>query len=320
MAGLSRATVSLALRGSTLLRPETTRLVHDAARALGYVYNRNAANLRRTRSDTVGLIINDLTNPFFAELAVGCERVLHSTDHMVMMANTAESVERQRAVLARMREQDVAGVIICPARGSPRDAFADLLDAGIPVVQAMRMCDPVEASSVLPDNRAGACTAVLHLAANGHRRIAFAGGFANTSVLVDRLGGYRDGLEAARLPFDAALVFEGAPTRAFGLSLAADAVRGPDPPTALLAFNDIVALGFCLGLRRVGMEPGRDFAVIGFDDVWEAAHAVPALSTVAVDVEALGARAAHMLLETIGADDAHVQRHVGAVRLVIRET
>jgi LacI family transcriptional regulator len=319
-AGLSRATVSLAFKDSPLLRVETRKQVIESAKALGYIYNRNAANLRRTRSDMIGMIINDLSNPFFAELAVGCERVLQNTGHVVVLANTGEQVERQSVVIGRMREQGVAGVIICPARGTPANAFKDLVEAGIPIVQAMRVSDPVHASSVLPDNRSGAKSAVLHLAAKGHRRIAFAGGFDNTSVLHDRLGGYRDGMAEARLPVHPDWVVGGPPTRAFGATLADRFSSLAEPPTALLAFNDAVALSFCNSLRRKGWEPGSSFAVIGFDDVQEAAYAVPALSTVAVDPIGLGERAAAMLIEKIGNASMDPQRYVGPARLVIRET
>jgi LacI family transcriptional regulator len=319
-AGLSRATVSLAMQGSALLRPETRQQVLAAADALGYVYNRGAANLRKARSDIVGMVINDLTNPFFAELAVGCEGVLSAAGHVVFLSNTSESVVRQAEVMRRMREQGVAGLIICPARGTQPDAFAELHAAGIPVVQAMRFVERDRASVVIPDNASGAAAAIAHLARGGHRRIAFGGGFEDISVLEDRRGGYRAGLAAAGLAADRDLERLGAPTREFGLSIAAPLLALADPPTALLAFNDAVALGFCHGLRRLGKEPGRDVAVIGFDDVKEAAFALPALSTVAVDAQKLGEEAAAMLLAQIGAQQTRAQHYIGPAQLIIRET
>jgi LacI family transcriptional regulator len=318
--GLSRATVSLAMQGSSMLRAETRQQVIDAATALGYVYNRGAANLRKLRSDIVGLVINDLTNPFFAELAVGCELVLQRAGHVVFMANTAEMPLRQAQVIKRMQEQGVAGLIVCPARGTPRDAFVYLQAAGIPVVQAMRFVDRQHASVVVPNNRAGAAAAVAHLVTLGHRRIAFGGGFHDTSVLADRLAGYHEGLAAADLPIDPALIFDGVPKREFGLSIAPAVIAMHNPATALLGFNDAVALGFCLGLRRVGKEPGRDFAVIGFDDVSEAAFSMPALSTVAVDPQGLGECAAQMLLRKIGQTAPTSEEYVGPVQLMIRES
>ena len=319
-AGVSRSTVSLALQGSGLIRAETRRQVAEAARSLGYVYNRGAANLRKARSNIIGLVINDLTNSFFAELAVGCERVLQSAGHMAFIANTGESPVRQAEAIRLMHEQGIAGLIVCPARTTTTDAFKELLAAGIPVIQVMRYLEGSRASVVVPDNRRGAALAISHLVSLGHRRIAFAGGFAETSVHTDRVAGYRDGLEAAGIAFDPGLVLRGPPTRDYGAAIAAELIGGSDPATALLAFNDAVALGVCNGLRRLEREAGRDFAVVGFDDISDAAHAVPSLTTVAVDPQGLGERAAQMILRKAGEERAAAEEHVGAARLVIRES
>jgi LacI family transcriptional regulator len=319
-AGLSRATVSLALRGSALIKADTRARVAETARQLGYVYNRSAASLRKARTDVVGIVINDLTNPFFAELAVGCERVLQSAGFISFIANTAENPVRQAEVIKRMREHGVAGLIVSSARGTGAESFAEAIDQGTPVVQVMRRVDGGRASLVIPDNRAGAASAIAHLAALGHRRIAFAGGFGETSVHFDRVAGYRDGLEKAGIAFDPELVFRGPPNRDFGAASVGGILRGPDPATALLAFNDAVALGVCNGLRRFGKEPGRDFAVIGFDDVSEAAQAVPALTTVAVDPQGLGERAAQMVLRQAGEERPVAQEYVGAARLIVRDS
>jgi LacI family transcriptional regulator len=319
-AGVSRATVSLAMQASPLIRPETRALVTEAAQALGYIYNRGAANLRKARTDIVGLVINDLTNPFFAELAVGCERVLQSAGYVVFIANTAEAPLRQAEVIRRMQEQGVAGLIVCPARGSPQDAFELLYESGVPVVQAMRRLERARASVVVPDNRAGAARAMAHLVGLGHRRIAFAGGFGDTSVQLDRLAGYRDGLKAAGLRDDPALVVSGPPTREFGAAMVGGLLAGKAPATALLGFNDAVALGACSGLRHFGREPGRDFAVVGFDDVAEAAQAAPALTTIAVDPQGLGERAAQMVLRKVGQTPPTPESYIGATQLVIRES
>ena len=319
-AGVSRSTVSLAMQGSGLIRAETRQQVAEAARALGYVYNRGAANLRRARSNIVGMVINDLTNPFFAEMAVGCERILQAAGHMSFIANTAESPVRQAEVIRLMQEQGVAGLIVCPARGTTPDAFKSLLASAIPVIQVMRRIEGSRASVVVPDNRRGAALAVSHLAALGHRRIAFAGGFGETSVHADRVAGYRDGLEAAGLAFDPALVFRGPPNRDYGAASIGEIIGGEDPATALLGFNDAVALGVCNGLRRFGREAGRDFAVVGFDDVGEAAHAVPALTTVAVDPQSLGERAAQMILRKVGEERPAAEEYIGQARLIVRES
>jgi len=318
-AGVSKSTVSLVLQSSPLVREETRERVHRAIDALGYVYNRSAANLRRAQSNVVGMVINDLGNPFFAELAVGIERVFQTAGFVPLIANSAESPIRQAEVLRSIREQGPAGFIICPARGTQPAAIDDLIRGGLPVVLAMRRVAGVRATCVAPDNRDGARKAVEHLLRLGHRRIAYFGGFADTVVDGERQGGYRDALAAAGLAIDEALVISGAPTRESGMQ-GIDRLRAvADEATAGLCFNDLVALGVMAGLRRQGREAGRDFAVIGFDDIAEARHASPALTTVAVDTKALGERAAQSVLGMIQGHRS-MESHVGAVDLVVRES
>jgi LacI family transcriptional regulator len=239
---------------------------------------------------------------------------------MSFIANTSESPVRQAQVVRLMHEQGIAGLIICPSRGTTADAFQPLIAAAIPVIQVMRWLKNSRASLVVPDNRRGAARAVSHLVALGHRRIAFAGGFGDTSVLQERIAGYRDGLEAAHLPFDPGLVFSGPPTRDYGAASAGEIIGGSDPATALLAFNDAVALGMCNGLRRLHRRPGRDFAVVGFDDISDAAHAVPALTTIAVDPQGLGERAAQIVLRKAAEERPVAEEHIGAARLIVRES
>ncbi|WP_292129272.1 LacI family DNA-binding transcriptional regulator, partial [Mesorhizobium sp.] len=129
-AGVSKSTVSLVLQGSGLIRPETAVKVRKAIEDVGYVYNRGAANLRKAHSNVIGMVINDLTNPFFAELAVGMERVFQAAGIVPFIANTAENPVRQEEVLKSLLEQGVAGLIVSPARGTTPGAFRRIEAAG----------------------------------------------------------------------------------------------------------------------------------------------------------------------------------------------
>lgn len=319
-AGVSKSTVSLVLQGSEAVRASTRERVNNAIRDFGYVYNRGAANLRLAHSNVVGMIINDLTNPFYAELAVGIDRGLQAAGHLSFIANTAENPVRQAEVIKRMREQGVAGIIVSAARGTPDDAFDGLKSAGVPVVLAMRGLSSRHIPLVGPDNRRGARLAVERLIGLGHRRIAFLGGYVDSTVRAMRLAGFHDALTEAGIDPRSAADAATAPTREGG-ALALDlALARRDPPTAALCFNDIVAFGVCLGLRRRGIRPGGGFAVIGFDDVEEAAHADPPLTTVAVDVMGLGERAAQAVLTAIATGRHRAEDHVGAVQLAVRES
>jgi len=195
-AGVSKSTVSLVLQGSGLIRTETANRVRKAIDEVGYVYNRGAANLRKAHSNVVGMVINDLTNPFFAELAVGIERVFQAAGIVPFIANTAENPVRQEEVLKSLMEQGVAGLIVSPARGTRAGAFDRLREAGIPVVLAMRRLPESGIPAIAPDNRKGAALAAGHLIGKGHRRIAFFGGYPDLVVYLDRLAGYRDALGA----------------------------------------------------------------------------------------------------------------------------
>lgn len=321
-AGVSKSTVSLVLQGSPLVNEGTRAKVSAVMRELGYVYNRGAANLRQAsaKSGIVGVVVNDLTNSFFAELAVGVDMVVQSAGFVQFLSNTSESIDRQREVIASMREHGISGLIVSPARGTDAADFKPFVAAGIPVVVVVRSMPGAKVSSIISDNRGGTAASVAHLASLGHRRIAFLGGFPDTAVFEERLSGYREGLAAAGLDFQQELIVSSAPSRAGGVDAIGRALAIPDAPTAAVCFNDAVAFGVCDGLRARRKEPGQDFAVVGFDDVIEAQTAVPALTTVSVDPQGLGRRAAQLLLKQINAGRAEPENVTTAVRLVVRES
>jgi LacI family transcriptional regulator len=319
-AGVSKSTVSLVLQGSDRIRSETAAKVRKAIEDASYVYNRGAANLRKAHSNFVGMVINDLTNPFFAEMAVGMERVFQAAGIVPFIANTAESPVRQEEVLKSLMEQGVAGLIVSPARGSRMDAFQRVEAAGIPVVFAMRRLPESRIPVVAPDNVRGAFIATRHLIAKGHRRLAFFGGSAELVVYRDRLRGFQEACAEAGIQEGAMLLVEGETSRKGGMACLNNALAGSEPPTAALCFNDAVAFGVMLGLRQHRLEPGRDFAVVGFDDVAEAEHYVPALTSVAVDTASLGERAAQTILKMIQSRTTRADDHIGSVNLVVRES
>ena len=315
-AGVSKSTVSLVLRESPAIAADTQARVRAAMGRLGYVYHRGAASLRHGVADTVGMVINDLTNPFFAELAVGIERGLAAAGMVPFLANTGESPARQGQVMKAMREHGAAGFIVCPALGTDSGFMHEVEGWRLPLVSVMRRIPGTRASYVGPDNRRGAEEATAYLLGLGHRRIAFLGGRQGMVVQEERAAGYTAALEAAGLPADPALVVEAVPNREGGYLALEEALAQPDPPTAALCFNDVVAFGVLHGLAARGLHAGSDFAVIGFDDVQDARHM--ALSTVAVDSAALGERAADILLQQVRQPQAEPVEHYGEVALVVR--
>jgi LacI family transcriptional regulator len=166
--------------------------VRRSIATLGYVYDRSAAGMRAKLSRTVGLVVVDLTNSFYAELIAGIDAVLDRAGQVAFLANTGEDPKRQQRVLDRLREHSVDGVILCPAEGASPEMVEGVLDWGLPCVQVLRTIDGVATDYAGTDNRLGANLATEHLVALGHRRIAFLGGAAETSVSRDRRAGYLD--------------------------------------------------------------------------------------------------------------------------------
>jgi len=319
-AGVSKSTVSLVLKNSPHVRPVTRDRVERAFEQLGYVYNRSAANLRKAHSSFVGMVISDLMNPFFAELAVGIEDALYNLGFIPILANTTEDRERQAKVLQSMREHGVAGIILSPAGGTDAWGLTESLPRAIPAVLTMRRVEGSPLPYVGPDNRNGARQAVEHLISLGQRRIGFIGGYASNTTRVERLSGYRDALQAAGLPYDEALVFESMPTRSGGFDAITEALAAQARMTAVVCFNDVVAMGATRALGLRGIRIGRDFAVVGFDDIAEAEHNAPPLTTVSTDTRRMGARAARSLLGLIGGADPVSMSFMGETRLVVRES
>ncbi len=315
---MSKSTVSLVLQGSQAIRAETRDRVQQAIDRMGYVYNRGAANLRRQKSDMVGMVINDLTNPFFAELAAGIEHGLQRAGIVPFLANTSEDPLRQVEVLRLMREYGAVGFILCPAIGTDRAIMAEFEAWQLPIVTVMRRAPGTRSVSVMPDNRRGAFRAVQHLLRLGHQRIAFLGGREGMTVQEERCAGYRTALEAAGFEIDPGLIVESTPNRLGGRDALTRILAAGDPPTAALCFNDIVAFGVLDGLAERGLTAGCDFAVIGFDDVEAAARAVPPLTTVRVDSHGLGEKAAQLLLQRVSAPTAAVPDFIGETLLVVR--
>ena len=317
-AGVSRATASLVLRDSPLVAETTRQRVLASMQQLGYVYHRTAATLRTQRSHTVGLVITDITNPFFAELTLGVEERLDEANYVVVLANTSESLDKQSSILTAIHENNADGILLCPAEGTSRETIDTLSSGQMPVVLVVRYLFDIDADYVGADNVLGAKLAVEHLIAHGHRRIAFIGGPATSSARRDRLLGYRSALEQHNLSVDESLLPTSATTRNGGHQAILSLLMQNDPPTAALCYNDVVAFGVMLGLQAHGRMPGQDFAVIGFDDIADASLWHPPLTTVSIAPYQMGATAAQRLLERIACPDDPPRRVILPPSLVIR--
>ncbi len=319
-AGVSRATVSLVLRGSPLVHADTRARVNAELKRQRYVYNRAAANLRRRTSSIVALVINDLSNPFFAEFAAGVDEALGEQGYVTLLGNTGESPQRQQAVLASLMEHAPAGLILSPAEHSDAAQLRSVMGAASNVLLFNREPADQTWDFLALDNAHGARLATTHLIELGHRDIAFFGGHADSSSCQQRRAGYAAAMAAAGLPVGEARMIECAPNRPEAAATTQALFAGAGHPTAAVCYNDNVALGLMLGLAARGVRPGHEFSVTGFDDIPEAALSTPALTTLAVDPRARGRQAAQLLLHRIAAPDAAVTRTIAPVQLRVRQS
>lgn len=319
-AGVSRATASLVVRGSQSISAATREKVFDSMRELGYVYDRIAANLRSKSSSTVGLIIMELANSFYSELLVGIHNELSKFGQTVLLGTTFDSQANQDRLLSTMLEHRVGGIILSAVPGSSAETVEKVKNWGIPVVLVGRKIPGSQFDYVGVDNVVGGELAVNHLLQHGHRRIGFIGGFARLSSWQGRKQGYDNALRQAGIPVDEALVIESPATLQCGTALIQKAMAVANPPSAVFCYNDAIAIGAMMKLKEMGITPGKDVAIVGFDDIPEAAIFSPKLSTVSSDIRTMGVHAANLLHARLEGLDTEPQNVIVQPKLIIRDS
>ena len=314
---VSRATVSLVLRDSPLVADATRERVKQGMKDLGYVYNRAAASLRSHRSGAIGVVLTQINNPYFAEFAAGLQDVLGESGVVPLLGVSNEDRAQQARIIGSLVERGVDGIVMIPAHGTAVGDLANLLDT--PLVLMARQVPGAAADYVGAVNLGGAAAAAEHLYQHGCRRIAFLGGFTDSSARQERAGGVRRFLASKGLGLPSDLSPECSPLRpdAYRAALALLQTQQVD---GVICFNDVVAFGLLDALSDLNRAVGSEIRVIGFDDVLEAGHNRPSLSSVAVPARQTGRRAAQIVLERAkGLTDPPVHEEL-PTRLEARET
>ena len=316
-ADVSRSTVSLVIRNVPSVAETTRKRVLRSIKKLGYVYHRGAASLRRQHSHAVGLIISDITNPFFAEIIVAIEERLGEAGFVTLLGNTSENHSKEERLLRTMQEFPADGILICPTlHGEP--SRTPNLGGAFPVVAFARHVPGLDYVGI--DNAQGALLAIEHLYRIGHRRIGFLGANPNLVAVDDRLKGYQQAFSQLQLEFDPLLVLSTDLNRRGGFDGVQQLMKAKNPPSAVLCFNDVVALGAMEGIQRLGRKPGVDVGVVGFNNIPDAAQCVPGLTTVDNCPRQLGESAAELLLKRIEQQVAPIRTLVLQPHLVVRES
>jgi LacI family transcriptional regulator, galactose operon repressor len=315
LAGVSIKTVSRVINQEPSVAPDLVDRVLDAVGLLGYRHNLTASSLRRAdqKTATIGLLLEDVSNPFSAALQRAIEDVARQRRTLVLAGSSDEDPERQQELLYALVSRRVDGLIAMPASGN-QSALLGERRLGRPLVLVDRPAP--EADSVVVDNRAGVGRALRHLAAHGHRRIGFVGDLRSLWTATERHAGYVEGLAGAGITLDPRLVR----LDVRGVEAAERVVRellaAADPPTALLAGQNFITIGAIRALRRLGLQ--HRVAVVGFDDFPLADLLDPAVSVIAQDPTGLGQAAAELLFTRIDRDLTPPRQVVVPTRLVPR--
>lgn len=318
--GVSKATVSLCLNGSSLVADKTRTTVLEKIDELGYVYNRGAAGLSTGESKTIGLAIHALTNPYFTGVCASIEAILSLNGRMSFLCNTDESLERQERFLKELSEHNADGLILCPALGTTVKDLSILHKNNLPVVLISRDIEDSGLDYVGNDDELALSLATEHIIEKGHKRIAMLGGSKQTSVGQMRRLGFVKAMQGAELEVIDELLVDCAGDAVGGETAAMAVMQLRDPPTALICFNDLIALGALSALHQLGLKPGTDVAVMGCDGIDEGSRAYVQLSTVNVKKASIGQEAAEILLARLKEPDMPVRRVLQKPELVVRQT
>lgn len=295
-AQVSAATVSRVLNGSDTVRADARERVQRAVEELGYRPNRLARNLRRQAAEMIGVVVSDIENPHFTEMVRAAEDAAFSRGYRMLLCNTDEQSDKQRAYLEMLAGERVSGVILSPTEPGGEE-IRQLLDLGIPVVAFDRHVADERADSVVSDGRAAARRATEHLIAGGHERVAFLGGRPGVETAEERRAGYEEAMLAAGLE----------PREVDGEFRIDPAVRATDEllesgadVTALVIGNNLMAIGGMRSIVAHGRRVPDDIALIALDDPFWAALVQPPLSVLGQPVRQMTDAAMRLLLERIG--------------------
>ncbi len=318
-AGVSVTTVSHVINETRPVSDELRRRALAAMDELGYQPNRLARSLRRGQTHTIGMIIPDSANPFFAEVARGVEDTSFENGYSLILCNSDGDLDKELLYTNVLTEKRVDGILFVAA-GLSTDRILDLQHQKTPLVVVDRDLPDAAVDSVLTDNAQGGWLATRHLIELGHRRIACITGPSDLTPSADRVTGYRRAMREEGIPIDEALIVKGDFQYDSAYRASIQLLQMQDPPTAIFACNDLMAVAVMRAALEQGQRVPDDLSVVGFDDVRLAAFANPPLTTIAQPKHEIGAVAATMLLKRMRNHERPAHRQVFETSLVIRKS
>lgn len=318
LAGISYTTVSHVLNKTRPVSEEVRVKVEAAIKRLDYVPSAVARSLKAKTTATIGLLVPNSLNPYFAELARGIEDYCERNGYCVILCNSDDNPDKQRNYLRVLLEKRIDGLIVTSAGGDSGLAQG-LAGVRTPMVIVDRGLEGVDADLVRIDHHYGAYLATRHLLELGHRDIACIGGPANTSVAQMRLAGFRQALQEAGVEVPAGRILESDFSSTGGYRAAAQLLESR-PPSAIFAANDMMGIGVLRAAAERNIRVPSELSVIGFDDILMSRYVYPALTTVGQSILQLGETAAELLLRRIAARDLPIDQRIVTPNIVLRES
>jgi LacI family transcriptional regulator len=299
LAGVSPMTVSRVINGSDRVSPDTQRRVERAISELGYIPSRLARGLSARKTGTLAVIVPDVSNPFFTLIVRAAEDVARRSTYRVILCDTRADLAVERDVIEELIAHRVEGIVIAPVSDRSKPHLARLARFGVPFVLIDRTVAGIECDAVVGESLGGAQRLVEHLIGLGHRRIGLIVETDGVSTARQRRRGYEAALTAAGIALEPALVEVQAPDPDGGFAGMSRLLASDEPPSAVFAVNNLVALGAIEAVREAGLEVPDDVALVCFDDIEFASRLYPFLTAMEQPAETFGTLGTQLLLERI---------------------
>ncbi|WP_448249691.1 LacI family DNA-binding transcriptional regulator [Thalassotalea agariperforans] len=317
LAGVSTATVSRAISNPDKVSEKALKKVQDAIDKIGYKPNMMARNFRFHRAYSILVLVPDLANAFFSTVVKGIEDVARTKGYSILLGDTRDSLDREKEYLRLLNTSQADGVIqLRPHREEDMSTF---VNADFPVVNACG-CIGTPYPTVRIDNMAAQKTVVDYLISLGHTKIAAVTGLSDNPHSIRRLEGYKQSLAQAGIPFEKSLVFEGDFSKWSGLNAATQFVHMDNRPTAVVSFNDEMAIGLIKGFKTAGLSVPSDVSVTGFDDMEVSKYIDPTLTTISQPATELGKTAMNLLFRLLDDKEITQTEYVLPFEFLVRES
>lgn len=318
-AQVSTSTVSHVINNSRYVSPATRERVLNAMLRLNYSPNRLARSLRKSRTLTMGVLLPNSANPYFAQILVGVEAACFDLGYNIILGNANDSPERELSYLEVLISRKVDGILLI-STGAFQESIVLLMSHQVPTVLVDRCADIPSVDEIITDNKQGGLIATQYLVSLGHERIGCIAGPSFLNPSADRLTGYYEAMRAANCPVNDDWVVTGDFQHESGYIGCRQLLALKQRPTAIFACNDLMAVGALCAIHEAGLRVPADISVVGYDDIPLASYTVPRLTTIAQPAQELGRLAAERLIARLESGDIPFQRERLPVALVARDS